>query len=125
MKRSLAGLLLTLSLVVNPVTVLADDFHDLEMQASHINHEAPGLTWGLQEEAQGSSQQLSSDCEMPCCEDSDCSDQAICFVQHYTAAVTQEILSFSLINAVRDWGGLLTLVPDRELPPDNPPPIII
>ena len=125
MKRSLAKLLLALSLVINPVTVLATDFHDVEMQANHTVKEAQGHNLDQFEKIQDSTQQHSSDCEMPCCEDSDCSDQGICFVQYNSDVVAQKIQRFSLPTAIRGWGASITMVPDRELPPDNPPPIFL
>lgn len=124
MKRLLAKLLLVLSLVADPVTVLSGDFHYVEMQANHVATQAQGHTLDRHEDAQQPTQKHSPDCEMPCCEDSKCSDQGTCFIQYVLDVVTLKKLRFNLPNSVRDWGTSISLVPDRELPPDNPPPIL-
>lgn len=125
MKRSLAKLLLALSLVVNPVTVLAGDFHDVEMQVNHVTKATQGHTLGQHEKNAEPTQPDSSICEMPCCEDSDCSDQGVCFVQYNSDLVVPKTLRFNLPTEIRGWSASITMVPDRELPPDNPPPIFL
>lgn len=125
MKRSLTKVLLALSLVMNPVAVITSDFHDVEMKADQTTQKAPHHPTEQQETFSEPAPHDSTNCEMPCCEDSECSKQGICFFQNNSDVVTQKALRFSPQTAIRGWGASITMVPDRELPPDIPPPIHI
>ena len=116
MKGSLIKLVLALSLVINPVAVLAVDFHDLEIAENQAAQVIPGQT----------TQHDRTDCEMPCCEESECTmTPDICIMQHSMDFVVQKVLRFNLPTAHHGWIDSIFAVPDRELPPDNPPPINI
>ena len=123
MKRSLIKLLLALSLVVNPVAVLASDFQDVEIQSNQSIEEVLCDAADLQDLHSQTEQHDDTNCEMPCCEDSECTMQHICIVQHYSDFTIHKTLRISHSNQHRDWGGFTVEVPDRELPPENPPPI--
>lgn len=121
MKRSFAKLLLALSLVINPVAMLAGDFHEVEMKTDQFAK----MTSRQHEESSEPTPHDNTNCEMPCCEDADCSEQGICFIQYNTDVVAQKTLRFSPPFEHGKWGTTIAVVPDRELPPDNPPPIHI
>jgi hypothetical protein len=125
LKLELTQLLLALSLVVNPVTVLAGDFHDVEMQSGHTIEEALDNPSAQHEESQDPAQLQNPDCDKSCCEDAGCFEQGVCFIQYTPGVVTLTNLEFDLSTKSRDWGALSTTVPDRELPPDHPPPIFL
>ena len=125
MTSLLTKLLLALSLVANPVAVLASDFHDVGVNANRTMEEIKCDPMELQENPGQPTQHDSENCEMSCCEDSECSMQGICIIQHNSDFVTQKALRFNhpLENRGRD--AFITVVPDREQPPENPPPIHI
>ena len=125
MKRSLTKLLLALSLVINPVAVLASDFHDVEMKADQIIKIATRHDTTQQEKFNESTPHDSTNCETPCCEDSECAEQSICFIQYNSDFVAQKTLGFSPPIVHCGWGAFVIEVPDRELPPENPPPIYL
>lgn len=116
-------LLLALSLVINPVAVLASGFHDVEMKADQITKVASRHDADQQEESSESTPQDNANCDMPCCDDSDCSEQGVCFIQHNSDVVVLKALRFSPPLEYGKWGTSIVVVPDRELPPENPPPI--
>jgi len=107
LKYSLAKLLLALSLVANPVAVLASDFHTVEMLTDQATQEAP----------------CHPDCEMPCCENQDCSENCDCVLQYSTALFDQKIPKLKKSTGLCFQKMQMTAVPDRELPPESPPPI--
>jgi len=123
LKRSLIKLLLALSLVVNPVAVLASNFHDVEIQSNLTVKDALCDAADLQDLHSQLAQHDDSNCEMPCCEDSECTMQHICIVQHYSDFIIHKALRFNHANQHLDWDGFVALVPNRKLPPENPPPI--
>jgi hypothetical protein len=91
--------LLALSLVLNPVAVLATDFHDVENQTNKTTEEAPSHP---------------SDKEM---------EQGTCVIQYSSAVLAQLLVKAMLSVSPQVWDALVTAVPERELPPENPPPI--
>ncbi len=123
MKRSLIKLLLALSLVVNPVAVLASDFQDVEIQSNQSIEEVLCDAADLQDLHSQTEQHDDTNCEMPCCEDSECTMQHICIVQHYSDFTLHKTLRFNHPNQHLDWDGFVAVVPNRKLPPENPPPI--
>lgn len=125
MKSLLTKLLLALSLVANPVAVLASDFHNVEMKANGTMEETKCEPTEYQENLRQPTQHDSENCEMPCCEDSECSMQGLCIVQHNSYFVTQKALRFNHPREHRGWDAFIAVVPDREHPPENPPPIHI
>ena len=125
MKRSLTKLLLALSLVINPVAVLASDFHDVEMKGDQITKMASSHHADQQEESSEPTPHDNTNCDMPCCEESDCFEQGVCFIQHSSDLMAQKALRFSPPLEYGQWGTSIAAVPDRELPPENPPPIHI
>ena len=124
MKRSLIKLLLALALVFNPVSVLASDFYSMEYQSMLLMEQVSHESAGQQNKHSELTQHDGTDCEMPCCEDSECVMQHICVVQHHSDFVTQKLLKFSHpIENRSGWHAFIAVVPNRELPPENPPPI--
>ena len=116
MNRSFIKIVLALSLVTNPVAVLAVDSHDLEIGTNQAVQVIPGQTIDNH----------LTDCEMPCCEDSECiMTPDICIMQHGLDFVVQKVLRLNFPTGHYYWIDSLFAVPDRELPPDNPPPINI
>ena len=125
MKSLLTKLLLVLSLVVNPVAVFASDFHDAGTKANLIMDEAQCDPIEIQEDLGQPTLHDSEDCEMPCCEDSECSMQGICIVQHNSYFVIQTPLRFNHPIEHHGRDANIAVVPERKLPPENPPPIQI
>lgn len=125
LKGSFTKLLLALSLVINPVAVLAVDFHDMEVGANQTLAEFPHDTADQPERQSQTAQHDDVNCEMPCCEDSECGMQDICFIQHNSDFVTQKPLNLGPPISYQDWCVAIALIPELDLPPDNPPPILI
>lgn len=123
MKRSLIRSLLALLLVVNPVAVLASDFHDLKIQVNQTTEEVPCHPVEQQERHSEPPQHDNTNCDMPCCEDSECSEQGICLIHYNSDVVAQKTLKFYHPIKQRGWDASVAEVPDRKLPPENPPPI--
>ena len=123
MKSSLTKLLLALSLVVNPVAVLAGDFQDVGIQSNQSIEPEPCDATDSQYLHSQLEQHDDTNCEMPCCEGSECTMQHICIVQHHSDFTLHKTLRFNHPNQHLDWDGFVAEVPDRELPPENPPPI--
>ena len=123
MKSLLTKLLLALSLVANPVAVFASDFHSAEVTARQTMEETKCDPTERQEIHSQQAQHDSENCEMPCCEDSACSMQGICLVQHNPCFVIQTPLRFSHPTEYRGRDAMIAVVPERKLPPENPPPI--
>ena len=105
-------------LVANPVAVLAGDFHDVEMKANQTMEESKH-----HEPPHQATQHDGENCDMPCCEDSDCAKQEICVFQHSSCFVPQRalIISHPINHLARD--AFIAVVPERKFGPDNPPPI--
>lgn len=125
MKSLLTKLLLALSLVANPVAVLAGDFHDVEMKANHTMEETKLDPAGHHEGLHQATQHDGEDCDMPCCENSDCAAQEICIFQHSSYFVTQRALIFNHPISHLDRDAFIAVVPERKFAPENPPPIHI
>ena len=123
MKSLFTKLLLALSLVANPVAVFASDFHSVGMTANQTMEETKCDPTERQETNIQQSQHVSENCEMPCCEDSACSMQGICLVQHSPCFVIQTPLRFSHPIEYLGRDAMNAVVPERKLPPENPPPI--
>lgn len=122
MKYSLTKILLTLLLVVNPLAVLASNFHSdihldksTEMVACH--------TADQQSAFEESEQNVNTDCEMPCCQDVSCLDQSTCVIHYGSALLSQQSTRLHPNVENDNWDTAITKIPLRELPPDNPPPI--
>ena len=122
MKSLLTKLLLALSLVANPVAVFASDFHSVEMTADQTMEVTKCDPTERQETPSQQAQHDSGNCEMPCCEDSACSMQGICIVQHNSYFVIQTPLRFNHPIEHRERDAYIAVVPERKLPPENPPP---
>ena len=123
MKILLTKLLLVLSLVVNPVAVFASDFHDVGTKATLTMDETKCDPMVTQENLAQPTLHVSENCEMPCCEDSECLMQGICIVQHNSYFVIQTPLRFSHPIEHHGRDAIIAVVPERKLPPENPPPI--
>jgi hypothetical protein len=119
----LTKLLLALSLVANPVAVFASDFSSVEMTVSQAMEETKCDPAEIQDAHSQQAQHDSENCEMPCCEDSACSMQGICLVQHSSFFIIQTPLRFSHPIEYRGRDAMIAVVPERKLPPENPPPI--
>ena len=122
MKSFRTKLLLALSLVANPVAVFASDFHSVEMTAGQTIEVTKCDPTERQEIPSQQAQHDSGNCEMPCCEDSACSMQGICIVQHNSYFVIQTPLRFNHPIEHRGRDAYIAVVPERKLPPENPPP---
>ena len=125
MKSLLTKLLLVLSLVVNPVAVFASDFHDAGNKANLTMDEAQCDPIEIQKDLGQPTLHDSENCEMPCCEDSECSMQGICIVPHSSYFVIQTPLRFNHPIEHHGRDANIAVVPERKLPPENPPPIQI
>ena len=123
MKSLLTKLLLALSLVANPVAVFASDFHNVEMTANQTMEETKCDPTEFQNNFSTPTQHDDENCEMPCCEGSECTMQGICIVQHSSYFVTQSALRFSHPITHLDLDAFIAEVPERDPPPENPPPI--
>jgi len=123
LKSFLTKLLLALSLVANPAAVFASDFHSVEMTVNQTMEVTKCDLTEHQENLNQLNRHDSENCEMPCCEDSTCSMQGICIVQHNSVFVIQTPLRFSHPIEHRGWDAYIAVVPERKLPPENPPPI--
>jgi len=123
LKVVLARLLLALSLTANSVAVLAGGLDGIEIAAnpargminchSSVDKHAPGFQM----------QHDGVNCSKPCCDESACSMQDICIVQHSAVYLAQTAPDFRhpVVHHGRD--ARLTAVPDQKAPPENPPPI--
>ena len=125
MKSLLTELLLVLSLVVNPVAVFASDFHGVGTKANLTMDEAKCDLMEIPKDLDQPTLHDSENCEMPCCEDSECLMQGICIVQHNSYFVIQTPLRFSHPIEHHGRDANIAVVPERKLPPENPPPIQI
>ena len=123
MKSLLTKLLLALSLVVNPVAVFASDFHDEGTRANQTMDETKCDPMGTQENLGQPAPHDSENCELPCCEDSECLMQGNCIVQHNSNFVIQTPQGFSHSIEHHGRDAIIAVVPERKLPPENPPPI--
>ena len=125
MKILLAKLLLVLSLVINPVAVFASDFHGVGTKANLTMDEAKCDLMEIPKDLDQPTLHDSENCEMPCCEDSECLMQGICIVQHNSYFVIQTPPRFSHPIEHHGRDAIIAVVPERKLPPENPPPIQI
>jgi hypothetical protein len=123
LNQAITKILIALALLVNPVVVLAGNFHDIEIWASQSSEKTPCETTRNQEMSAGLAQSHSTDCEKPCCEDTNCFVQVTCVFHLTTAVLTQIGPKATPSIAHRNWDASITDVPDRSLPPENPPPI--
>ena len=123
MKSLLTKLLLILSLVINPEAVFASDFHDAGIKAKLTMDETKCDPMVTQENLAQPALHDSENCEMPCCEDSECLMQGICIVQHNSNFVIQTPLRFSHTTEHHERDAFIAFVPERKLSPENPPPI--
>ena len=123
MKSFLTKLLLVLSLVVNPVAVFASDFHGVGTKANLTMDETKCDLMEIPRDLGQSTLHDSENCEMPCCEDSECLMQGICIVQHNSNFVIQTPLRFSHPIEHHEHDAFIAVVPERKLSPENPPPI--
>ena len=123
MKRSIIKSLLALLLVANPVAVLASDFHDLNIQMAQATDNVQCHPVEQQETPIEPLQHHNTDCDMPCCQESECSGQGICIVHYSSDIVIQKLQRFGHPIEPYSWGTSIVAVPDRVFPPENPPPI--
>ena len=125
MKILLAKLLLVLSLVINPVAVFASDFHGVGTKANLTMDETKCDPIDNLENLGQPTLHDSENCEMPCCKDSECLMQGICIVQLNSYFVIQTPPRFSHPIEHHGRDAIIAVVPERKLPPENPPPIQI
>ena len=123
MKGLLTKLLLVLSLVVNPVAVFASDFHGVGTKANLTMDDTKCNLMEIQKDLDQPTLHDSENCEMPCCEGSECLMQGICIVQHNSYFVIQTPLGFSHPVEHHGRDAFIAVVPERKLSPENPPPI--
>jgi hypothetical protein len=105
------------------VAVLAAGFHEIGTQLAQVTEEPPCHPSDDQEEM---SEPIASDgngCDLPCCAEMDCVQQGAC-VLHYSSAVLliNQLKIFHYIS-YRSRANSIILVPEVDIPPDNPPPI--
>ena len=125
MKRSLIKSLLALLLVLNPVALLASDFHDLKNLTDQTTKEMPCHPMEQLESHGESPQHDDTNCEMPCSDGAECPEQGICTTHYNSDLLAQKALKFSHPNKQFRSDASISVVPDREHPPENPPPIHI
>ena len=123
MKLKLVKLLLALSLVLNPVAVLAAGFHEISTQLTQVTEEAPCHPSGDQKELSEPVAPESNGCDLPCCAEMDCVEQGDCVLHHSSAVLLKNQLKIFLPISYRNRADPIALVPDVDIPPDNPPPI--
>ena len=126
MKILLTKLLLALTLTINPLSVLAGAFHHHhEVKA---NDSGKALTCSFSNHQEYADQQErpdSEDCEPSCCEDAECATQEVCTGQQHSVFTSPIPLIFDHSNRNRGWNAHVFVVPERESPPEPPPPIHI
>ena len=123
MKLKLVKLLLALSLVLNPVAVLAAGFHEISTQMTQVTEEAPCHPSGDQEEMSEPIAPESNGCDLPCCAEMDCVEQRDCVLQFSSAVLLKNQFKIFHLISYRNRVEPIELVPDVDIPPDNPPPI--
>jgi hypothetical protein len=117
--------MLALLLVANSGAVFASDFQEIKSQFDQTTQKVPCHPAEQRDGASEPTKHDGTDCEMTCCEDSKCSERGICIIQYNSDVVAQKALKFSHPIAQCGWGAFIAAVPDRELLPENPPPILI
>ena len=125
MKRLLTKLLLALLLVVNPVAVLASDFHADDHAGSNAAEMAVCHSADEKSELESQTQHDNTDCEMPCCQEVSCLSQSTCVIHFGSALLAQQAVRLYSTIGHSHWDSLISNIPERELPPDNPPPILV
>ena len=125
MKRPLIKSLLALLLVLNPVAVLASDFHDLRTLGDKTTKVMPCHPMEQLETHSEQPQHDATNCDMPCRDGAECSEQGICVTHYNSDVLAQKALRFYQPNKQYRSGASISTVPDREHPPENPPPIHI
>ena len=123
MKLKLVKLLLALSLVLNPVAVLAAGFHEISTQMTQVTEEEPCHPSGDQEEMSEPIAPESNGCELPCCAEMNCVEQGDCVLHYSSAVLLKKPLKIFHLNSHRNRADTVALVPDVDIPPENPPPI--
>lgn len=123
MKLKLVKLLLALSLVLNPVAVLAAGFHEIATQLTQVTEEAPCHPSGDQEELLKPIAPESNGCDLPCCAEMDCVEQGACVLHYSSAVLLKNQLKIFHPISYRNRADPIALIPDVDIPPDNPPPI--
>lgn len=123
MKTLLTKLLLILSLAIDPVSVFATDFHHHETKATDSKHT---LVCSPAEQLEYPDQQEQPDnenCEDSCCEETACAVQEVCTGQQHSFFVSPRSLIFNHSTRNRGRNAYMFAIPERELPPESPPPI--
>lgn len=126
MKILLTKLLLALTLAINPLSVLAGNFH--HHHEVIVNDSGKTLNCSSSDHLEYAGQQEqpdSEDCEPSCCEDAECATQEVCTGQQHSFFTSPIPLIFDHSNRDRGWSTHVFDVPERELPPEPPPPIHI
>jgi hypothetical protein len=123
LKDKLTQLLLALTLVINPVSVLAagspgaGTFFSPAMVHSSDHPADRSLAH------QSSIQQTDLACDMPCCDDNRCIENDVCSNQYNPVALIPQVGVKAPGGEHIGWGIHFDRVPERFIPPDNPPPI--
>lgn len=118
-------MLLALTLVINPVAVLASDFNFGNLR---MNRTMEVTECDPAKHQENSGSQVHHDdekCETSCCEGSDCTMQGICIIQHNTYFVATKTLRFNPSTEYHGRNAYVAAVPELDLPPEPPPPIHI
>lgn len=123
MKLKLIKLLLALSLVLNPVAVLAAGFHEIGTQMAQATEEAPCHPSDDSEELSEPIAPESNGCDLPCCAEMDCVEQGDCVLHYSSAVLLKNRLKIFHAISYRNRADSIALVPEVDIPPDNPPPI--
>ena len=123
MKLKLIKLLLALSLVLNPVAVLAAGFHEIGTQMAQATEEAPCHPSDDLEELSEPIAPESNGCDLPCCAEMDCVEQGDCVLHYSSAVLLKNRLKIFHPISYRNRADSIALVPEVDIPPDNPPPI--
>ena len=123
MKLKLVKLLLALSLVLNPVAVLAAGFHELGTQLNQVTEEAPCHPSDDPEEMSEPIAPDSNGCDLPCCAEMEGGQQGDCVLHYSSAVFLKNRLNIFHLTSNRSRADAIALVPEVDIPPDNPPPI--
>lgn len=124
MHSGLIRLLLTLMLVLNPLTGLAptlagEGAREGAQQQPLPCHESSSALLSKEQAVQ-----QDKDCGLPCCDEGFCPTLSICY-PHTAVAIAPQVHTLGLRCKGRDTiDTFIARVPGRAIPPDLPPPIL-
>lgn len=123
MRPNLIHLLLALSLVLNPVAVLAAGYHNHAAVSQQGMEQSTDHAALFTTNPHSEPQQADVACDMPCCADSDCFENGFCTLQYNPVALIPYVPPKAPGGEFSDWRFFTDRVSERAIPPDIPPPI--